>query len=307
MATILKAGRKKKSPQKSPRVKSPLDFVGWAKVIGATPEEVEAAWNYFKLRNLVAIQRGKLDIAIETMSRAHTDVQRRLASHLSGYVLTDNSYIVRYAGDPPGSPMILDTRIYVEYIANYFRAGWGVTEMLNDLPQLTLEEVEAAIQYYLNHREEIEREIQESIAIYGSATGKMGQAEAAVNHANFAKLLFDCMFPAPFAEFMRELKFDVAEARDLPKQIQRNDRALMEKAVQERRVVITCNHRDRRSNFRVIHDQWLRSGKKHFGIILIPQFQIDSRFDRWTIHRRLPELLKARAGDELQNQLLWLP
>jgi uncharacterized protein (DUF433 family) len=304
---MLKSIQRKKSPKKAQKMKAPLDFSGWAKVIGATPEEVEAAWNYLKLRNLVAVQRGKLDVAVEAMSRAHTDVQRRLASHLCGYALTDNSYIVRYAGDPPGSPMILDTRIYVEYIANYFRAGWGVTEMLSDLPQLTLEEVEAAIQYYLNHREEIEREIQESIAIYGSATEKMGQAEAALNHAHFAKLLFDCMFPAAFAEFMREKKFDVAEARELPKKIQRNDLALLEKAVQERRVVITCNHRDRRSNFRVIHDEWRRSGKKHFGIILIPQFQIDSRFDRWTIHHRLPELLKSRTGDELQNQLLWLP
>jgi uncharacterized protein (DUF433 family) len=294
MATILKSVRKKKPQQKARTTKSPLDFAAWAKIVGAPPEEVEAAWNDLKCRGLVSVRQGKLNISAEAMVRANTDAQRRLASHLSGYELTDNSYIVRYAGAPPGSPMILDTRIYVEYIANYFRAGWGVTEMLRDLPQLTLEEVEAAIQYYLNHREEIEREIQESIDIYESnlsstgTNGDMSKVEA--------KLLFDCMFPAAFAEFMRERKFDVTEARDLPKKIQRNDFALLEKAVQERRVVITCNHRDRKSNFCVIHDEWLRSGKKHFGIILIPQFQIDSRFDRWTIHHRLPELLKARAG-----------
>jgi uncharacterized protein (DUF433 family) len=167
MAVMLKSPLKKKALPK-PRVKKPpLDFVGWAKVIGATPDEVEAAWNDLKRRRLVSIQRGNLDVSAEAMVRARTDVQRRLASHLAGYALTENSYIVRRAGPPPlGSPMILNTRIYVQYIANYFRGGWGVADIQRDLPQLTPEQIEAAIQYYLNHREEIEREIQESNDIF---------------------------------------------------------------------------------------------------------------------------------------------
>lgn len=164
---MLKSPLKKKAPQKPQVKKSPLDFIGWAKIVGSTPDEVEAAWNDLKRRSLVSVRQGKLAISAEAMIRAHTDIQRRLASHLSGYELTENSYIVRYAGPPPrGLPMILNTRIYVEYIANYFRGGWGVADIQRDLPQLKPEQIEAAIQYYLNHREEIERDIQRSIEIY---------------------------------------------------------------------------------------------------------------------------------------------
>jgi uncharacterized protein (DUF433 family) len=166
MATLLKSPPKKKMPQKNRTTKSPLDFFGWAKIIGATPEEVEAAWNDLKRRSLVSKRNGKVEASAEAMVRARTDVQRRLTSHLSGYELTENSYIVRRGGKPYGSPMILDTRIYVQYIANYFRAGWGVAEIQRELSQLTPEQIEAAIQYYLNHRAEIESEIQKSIATF---------------------------------------------------------------------------------------------------------------------------------------------
>ena len=173
MATMLKSVRKKNSPQKTQRVKSPspngrltVDFAGWAQIAGAAPEEIEAAWYDLKRRNLVSVRQGKLDISAEAMIRANSDVQRRLASHLSGYALTENSYIVRRAGNPPSLPAILNTRILVEYIANYFRGGWGVADIQRDLPQLTPEQIEAAIQYYLNHREEIERDIQRSIEIF---------------------------------------------------------------------------------------------------------------------------------------------
>jgi len=44
--------------------------------------------------------------------------------------------------------------------------GWGVTEIERDLPLLTREEIEAAIQYYLNHRAEIEQDLRRSRAQY---------------------------------------------------------------------------------------------------------------------------------------------
>jgi len=97
---------------------------------------------------------------------ATSDIQRRLAAHLSGYVLTENAFIVRRAGDPPGFACILNTRIAVEQIASYFKEGWGVTEIARDVSLLTREEIEAAIQNSLNHREEIERDRQRSRALY---------------------------------------------------------------------------------------------------------------------------------------------
>jgi uncharacterized protein (DUF433 family) len=100
------------------------------------------------------------------MRRATSDAERRLATHLAGYLLTENSFIVRRAGDPPSIPYILNTRIAVEHIASYFKEGWGVTDIERDLHLLTQEEIEAAIQYYLNHREEIERGLQRGRTLY---------------------------------------------------------------------------------------------------------------------------------------------
>jgi uncharacterized protein (DUF433 family) len=166
MATVLKSIRKKKTPQNGRAAMLALYFNRWAKAVGATPKEVESAWNDLKRRSLVSMHQGKVKISAEAMTRANTDIQRRLASYLSDYELTENSYIVRKAGNPSSSPMILNTRIFVEYIASYFRSGWGVADIQRDLPQLTPEQIEAAIQYYLNHRREIELDIQESIDIF---------------------------------------------------------------------------------------------------------------------------------------------
>jgi uncharacterized protein (DUF433 family) len=142
------------------------DFEQWAAAIGATVSEVTTAWQDLVRRGLALAEGGVITISPLTMRRATSDVQRRLASHLAGYLLTENSFIVRRAGDPPGLPCILNTRITVEQIANYFKDGWGVTEIERDLQVLAREEIEAAIQYYLNHRAEIERDLQRSRELY---------------------------------------------------------------------------------------------------------------------------------------------
>src|SRR5438128_1748899 len=115
---------------------------------------------------LVSVKRDKVVVSPLAMRRAASDAERSLAAHLSRYLLTENSFVVRQAGDPPGLPCILDTRITVEHIANYFREGWGVTEIERDLDLLTRAEIEAAIQYYLNHRAEIERDLGRSRDLY---------------------------------------------------------------------------------------------------------------------------------------------
>jgi uncharacterized protein (DUF433 family) len=142
------------------------DFVEWSAAIGVSPDEVKIAWEDLQRRGLVSVKSGKVTVSPWAMRRATSDVQRRLAAHLSGYLLTENSYIVRRAGDPPGCATILNTRIAVEHIANYFKEGWGVTDIQRDLNLLTREEIEAAIQCYLNHREEIEQDMQRSRELY---------------------------------------------------------------------------------------------------------------------------------------------
>lgn len=142
------------------------DFATWAAALETGVAETKAAWHDLQRRGLVAVADEQITISPLAMRRASSPLQRRLAAHLSGYLLTENSFIVRQAGEPAGSPRILNTRIAVEYVANYFDEGWGVTEIERDLTILTREEIEAAIQYYLNHREEIEQERQRSRQIH---------------------------------------------------------------------------------------------------------------------------------------------
>jgi uncharacterized protein (DUF433 family) len=143
-----------------------LQWQEWAAQTRATPAEIETAWLDFARRGLVAEAQGAVTLSPLALRRATSDVQRRLAAHLAGYLLTENPYIVRRAGDPPGLPCVLNTRITVEQIATYFKEGWGVTEIESDLNVLTRAEIEAAIQYYLNQRAEIERDMQRSRALY---------------------------------------------------------------------------------------------------------------------------------------------
>ncbi len=143
-----------------------LPFESWAVAVGATAAETKAVWEDLRRRGLAAVSGGEVTVSPLAMRRANSTVQRRLAGHLCGFLLTENDFIVRRAGDPAGSPAILNTRITVGNIAHYFNEGWGVTDIQRDLPQLTREEIEAAIQYYLNHREEIDRDLRRSREMY---------------------------------------------------------------------------------------------------------------------------------------------
>lgn len=123
----------------------------------------------------------------------------------------------------------------------------------------------------------------------------------------FAQLLCDVMIPAEFSAAIRAQGYDVAEARTLPLEIQQDDQAILQAAAQQRRVVITCNYSDPQSNFCLMHEAWRVQGKKHAGIILIPQYQISSRLGRWEVRDRLLNFLHQHTADELSNQLWWLP
>lgn len=143
-----------------------VDIEDWAAATGLAVKEAKTAWEELSRRGLLSVNRGTVEVSPLAMRRATSDAQRRLAAHLSGYVLTENSFIVRRAGEPPGQTCILNTRITVEQIATYFKEGWGVTEIEDDLKLLTRAEIEAAIQYYLNHRAEIESDLRRGRELY---------------------------------------------------------------------------------------------------------------------------------------------
>lgn len=73
---------------------------------------------------------------------------------------TEHPHIERRSGVCGGSPVIRSTRITVRHIAVLHKDGVSVQEMLETYPHLRESWIHDAISYYLDHREEIEREIE---------------------------------------------------------------------------------------------------------------------------------------------------
>ena len=58
-----------------------------------------------------------------------------------------------------GVPIIKGTRIAVRAIAGYYQLGMSVDEILQSLPHLTQSQVHAALTFYFDHQEEIDRDL----------------------------------------------------------------------------------------------------------------------------------------------------
>ena len=71
-------------------------------------------------------------------------------------------HIVSTPGICGGKPHITGTRMRVQDVAIYHRAGMGVGEMVEQF-DLTPGQVHAALSYYHDHREEIETLIQKEV------------------------------------------------------------------------------------------------------------------------------------------------
>jgi hypothetical protein len=77
--------------------------------------------------------------------------------------------------NPPGEPARLKRlpRIRVaQIVMDYLAHGWSAEEIHRQQPHLTLAEVHSALAFYHDHREQIEREIEEEVKqVERSATG----------------------------------------------------------------------------------------------------------------------------------------
>ena len=104
------------------------------------------------------------------------------------------------------------------------------------------------------------------------------------------------MIPPQFSAAIRARRYDVVEVRTLQKEIQRDDRAILQEAARQKRAVITCNYSDPKSNFCLIHKDWRSKKRTHFGIILVPQAQTSNRLRRWEVRDRLPRFLNQHRG-----------
>lgn len=72
---------------------------------------------------------------------------------------TEHPHIVRITGVCGGRPIINGSRISVRHIAQLYKAGNGVEEIIQVHPHLNPAAVYDAISYYLDHQVEIEKEI----------------------------------------------------------------------------------------------------------------------------------------------------
>ena len=75
---------------------------------------------------------------------------------------TEHPYIARVVGVCGGRPTIKGTRLSVQHIAQMYKAGDTVDEILQAHPDLKAAAVYDAISYYLDHQPEIEQEIAEN-------------------------------------------------------------------------------------------------------------------------------------------------
>ncbi|MGH2457289.1 MAG: DUF433 domain-containing protein, partial [Chloroflexota bacterium] len=70
-------------------------------------------------------------------------------------------FIEEVPGVQGGEPVVRETRTPVRTIAGYFNAYHGkFEEVQNALPHLTQEQIEAAMDYYRDHRAEIEGHVE---------------------------------------------------------------------------------------------------------------------------------------------------
>jgi uncharacterized protein (DUF433 family) len=72
------------------------------------------------------------------------------------------SRIVKTPGVRGGKPRIAGHRITVSDVAIWHeRMGMSADEIVSDYPSITVSDVRAALSYYFEHRDEVDREIQD--------------------------------------------------------------------------------------------------------------------------------------------------
>ena len=77
----------------------------------------------------------------------------------SGVQETEHPYIVRVEGVCGGRPIIRGTRLSVRHVAQLYKAGDTVEDIVHAHPHLKVSAAYDAISYYLDHQQEIEQEI----------------------------------------------------------------------------------------------------------------------------------------------------
>jgi uncharacterized protein (DUF433 family) len=80
----------------------------------------------------------------------------KISEEQQDFEQTEHPHIIRVQGIGNGEPIIKNTRISVRLIAEYYKAGLTVEEVLRDYPHLNAAAIYDAISYYIDHQDEIE-------------------------------------------------------------------------------------------------------------------------------------------------------
>ena len=80
----------------------------------------------------------------------------------TGVTPTEHCYIIRKEGILSGEPIVKGTRTPVRAVVELWRLGYTPEEIRSGLPHLSLAAVFDALSYYCDHREEINKHIEEN-------------------------------------------------------------------------------------------------------------------------------------------------
>jgi uncharacterized protein (DUF433 family) len=63
--------------------------------------------------------------------------------------------------DEQGRPIIAGTRFKVHVLVNFWNDGWGVEDLHDGFPDISMAQIHSALAYYWDHKDEIDRTLQE--------------------------------------------------------------------------------------------------------------------------------------------------
>ncbi len=112
----------------------------------------------------------------------------------------------------------------------------------------------------------------------------------------FISLYFDEDVSVKIAANLKNRGFDVLHAVDA-KMLSAGDEEQLDKAVIEQRTFLTHN----KIHFRVLHESYIASGKKHFGIIVASR-----KRNPFETIKRLLDIIQRFSPKEMENQIRFI-
>lgn len=112
----------------------------------------------------------------------------------------------------------------------------------------------------------------------------------------FISLYLDEDVSVKIAVNLKNRGFDVLHAVDTG-MLSASDETQLNKAISEKRTFLTHN----KKHFRILHDQYIASGKKHFGIIVASR-----KRNSFETIKRLLDIIQTFSPEEMENQIRFI-